>query len=89
VVYVAPSLLAEAVRVLRGTPYPLPFVSEPVSTNTRLSQAIEGAFRAPLESLAVDTLIVDLAEGLMALERRTSGANAASVNGLSRLLTAV
>jgi AraC-like DNA-binding protein len=69
IVYVAPSLLAEAVRVLRGRPYPLPFVSEPVSMNRRLSQAIEGAFRAPLESLAVDTLIVDLAEGLMAAER--------------------
>src|SRR6266446_6569304 len=69
IVYVAPSLLAEAVRVLRGKPHPLPFVSEPVSMNRRLSQAIEGAFRAPLESLAVDTLIVDLAEGLMAAER--------------------
>jgi AraC-like DNA-binding protein len=69
IVYVAPSLLGEAVRVLRGRPYPLPFVSEPVSMNRRLSQAIEGAFRAPLESLAVDTLIVDLAEGLMAGER--------------------
>ena len=68
IVYVAPALLAEAVRVLRGRPHPLPFVSEPVSMNRRLSQAIEEAFRAPLESLAVDTLIVDLAEGLMAAE---------------------
>jgi AraC-like DNA-binding protein len=73
IVYVAPSLLAEAVRVLRGRPYPLPFVSEPVSTNKRLSHAIEGAFRAPLESLAVDALIVDLAEGLMAVERDGAG----------------
>jgi AraC-like DNA-binding protein len=40
-----------------------------VSTNARLSQAIEEAFRRPLESLAVDSLIVDLAEGLMAGER--------------------
>jgi AraC-like DNA-binding protein len=69
IVYVAPSVLAEAVRALRGGPSPLPFVSEPVSMNRRLSQAIEGAFRAPLESLAVDVLIVDLAEGLMAAER--------------------
>ena len=64
-----PALLAEAVRTLRGRPYPLPFVSEPVSTNATLSHAIEGAFRAPLESLAIDSLIVDLARGLMAGER--------------------
>jgi AraC-like DNA-binding protein len=65
IVYVEPSHLAEALRVLRGRPYPLPFVSEPVSTNARLSHAVAGAFRAPLEPLAADSLIVELAEGLM------------------------
>jgi AraC-like DNA-binding protein len=69
IVYVEPSILIEAVRDLRGKPYPLPFVGEPVSTNAILSRAIEGAFRGPLESLAVDSLIVNLAEGLMAGER--------------------
>jgi AraC-like DNA-binding protein len=69
ILYVEPALLAEAVRSLRGTPYPLPFVSEPVSTNATLAYAIEEAFRAPLESLAIDSLIVDLARGLMAAER--------------------
>ena len=69
ILYVEPALMAEAVRTLRGRPYPLPFVSEPVSTNATLSHAIEGAFRAPLESLAIDSLIVDLARGLMAAER--------------------
>jgi AraC-like DNA-binding protein len=44
-------------------------VSEPVSTNAMLSRAIDAAFRTPLESLAVDSLIVDLAQGLMAAER--------------------
>ena len=68
IVYVEPSHLAEALRVLHGRPYPLPFLREPVSTNPRLSQAVERAFRAPLESLAVDSLIVDLAKGLMAGE---------------------
>jgi AraC-like DNA-binding protein len=34
-----------------------------------LSRAIDAAFRGPLESLAVDSLIVDLAHGLMAGER--------------------
>jgi len=69
IVYVEPSLLAEAVQVLRGRPAPLPFAGEPVSTNPRLARAIEEAFRAPQESLAMDSLVVDLAEGLMAAER--------------------
>ena len=69
IVYVEPCLLTEAVLALRGRPYPLPFVSEPVSTNALLSRAIDAAFRAPLESLAVDSLIVDLVRGLMAGER--------------------
>jgi AraC-like DNA-binding protein len=69
IVYVEPSHLAEAVQVFRGRPAPLPFV-EPVSTNPWLSRAIEEAFRAPLESLAMDSLVVDLAEGLVVGERR-------------------
>jgi AraC-like DNA-binding protein len=35
----------------------------------KLSRAIEGAFRHPLEPLAVDTLALDLAEGLLDGER--------------------
>ncbi|TMI94090.1 MAG: AraC family transcriptional regulator [Bacillati bacterium ANGP1] len=69
IVYVQPSLLADAVRVVRGRPYPLPFVSQPVSSNAKLARAVAGAFRGSLESLAVDSLIVELAEGLMAGER--------------------
>src|SRR5881296_2572977 len=69
IVYVEPFLLTDAVRTLRGRPYPLPFVSEPVSTNAMLSRAIDAAFLAPLEPLAVDSLIVDLAQGLIAGER--------------------
>ena len=66
IVYVEPSRLAEAVRVVRGRPSPLPFVSEPVSTNAILSDAIADAFRGGRESLAIDSLIVDLARGLVA-----------------------
>ena len=69
IIYVEPALLTDAIRALRGKPYPLPFVSEPVSTNVTLSQAIEAAFRVPLEPLAIDNLIVSLAQGLMAGER--------------------
>lgn len=69
IIYVEPSLLSDALRALCGQPYPLPFVREPVSTNVTLSQAIQNAFQSPLESLAVDGLILDLAEGLIAGER--------------------
>jgi AraC-like DNA-binding protein len=69
IIYAEPSHLSEALQVLCGRPCPLPFVSEPVSTNAKLSQAIQGAFQSPLEALAVDSLMIDLAEGLMAGER--------------------
>jgi AraC-like DNA-binding protein len=74
IVYVEPALLAEAIRTLRGRPAPLPFVSEPVSANATLSAALDAAFRSPLEPVAVDTLIADLAHGLMDGERRSGTA---------------
>lgn len=73
IVYVEPFLLTEALATLRGRPSPLPFVSEPVSINAMLSRAVDRAFRAPRESLAVDSLIVDLAQGLMAGEQGGAG----------------
>jgi AraC-like DNA-binding protein len=66
IVYAEPARLAEAVRVLRGRAWPLPFVREPVSVNPRLARAIDAAFRARLEPLAVDGVMLDLAEGLAA-----------------------
>ena len=69
IIYLEPSHLSDALRAHCGRPYPLPFVPEPVSTNPKLSQAIEGAFRHPLEPLAVDSLALDLAEGLLDGER--------------------
>ncbi len=74
IVYVEPSRLAEALRALCGRPYPLPFVREPVSTNAVLARAVEAAFRAPPEPLAVDSLVVDLAQGLVAVARGGVGA---------------
>ena len=68
IVYVEPARLGEAARVARGRPGPLPFVREPVSSNARLARAVGEAFSAPLESLAADALVVDLAEGLLAGE---------------------
>ena len=76
IVYVEPAQLAEALRILRGRPGPLPFVADPVSTNGTLSRAIAAAFRVPMEPLAADGLVVDLAEGLLAADcgREASGA---------------
>jgi AraC-like DNA-binding protein len=65
IVYVEPARLSRALRTLRGRPCSLPFVPEPVSTNPRLARAVARAFGGPLEPLAADCLVVDLAEGLM------------------------
>ena len=77
IVYVQPARLGEALRVLRGRPSPLPFVREPVLTDDQLARAVARAFDEPLESLAVDSLIVDLAEGLAAAELGGGGPPAA------------
>jgi AraC-like DNA-binding protein len=73
IVYIEPSRLGEAVRAVRGRPYPLPFLRQAVLTNARLAQAVGEAFRAPLEPLAADGLVVVLAEGLLAVERAGAG----------------
>jgi AraC-like DNA-binding protein len=77
IVYVEPRRLADAVRAVCGRPYPLPFLREAVSTNARLARAIREVFRTPLEPLAADSLVVELAEGLLAGER-AGGAPAVS-----------
>jgi len=73
IIYVEPAPLAEALRVLRGRPCSLPFVGDPVSTNANLSRAIHAAFRDQLQPLAADSLIVDLAEGLVAADQAGRG----------------
>ena len=68
IVYVQPARLGEAMRALRGKAAPLPFVREPVMTSRALAGAVARAFGAPLRSLAVDSLVLELAEGLAAAE---------------------
>jgi AraC-like DNA-binding protein len=63
--YVEPVLIFDAVRALSGRACPLPFVREPVLVSTKLAAAIRAAFRDEREPLAIDDLIVRLAEGLI------------------------
>jgi AraC-like DNA-binding protein len=65
IVYVEPALIAEAAQVRCGHPCPLPFVPTPVVTSARLSAAITSAFQSTREPLAIDSLVVQLAAGLM------------------------
>jgi AraC-like DNA-binding protein len=66
IVYVEPARIAAAIRAIGGRPAPLPFVRKPVSGNAVLARAVTAAFRHAPEPLAVDTLVLRLAEGLLA-----------------------
>src|SRR5262249_42420930 len=63
--YVEPVLIFESVRQLYGSPCSLPFVRDPVASNPKLAAAIRAAFRDGREPLAIDDLVVHLAEGLL------------------------
>jgi AraC-like DNA-binding protein len=62
--YVEPALIFDAVRLLRGKGS-LPFVRDPVLKNAKLSRAIRSAFEDGREPLALDDLVVQIAEGLL------------------------
>jgi AraC-like DNA-binding protein len=64
-IYVEPARIAAAVRAIRGRPAPLPFVRRPVSTNSTLARAVTAAFRLAPEPMALDALVLRLAEGLL------------------------
>jgi AraC-like DNA-binding protein len=68
IVYVAPAEIGAAVRGITGRPTPLPFVREPVAVSPLLARAVNDAFRTRLEPLARDSLIVRIAEGLVAAD---------------------
>jgi AraC-like DNA-binding protein len=63
--YVEPALVFEAVRTLCGHACSLPFVRTPVVVSRRLAAAITAAFQGTREPLAIDSLIMQLAEGLL------------------------
>jgi AraC-like DNA-binding protein len=64
-VYVEPARILEAIRAITGRPRSLPFVDDVVSANRTLSAAVRTAFEEELQPLAIDSLIVRLAEGLI------------------------
>jgi AraC-like DNA-binding protein len=73
IVYVAPARIQEAARAIRGRPCALPFVRKPVTANGTLAGAIEAAFRRGPEPLAIDSLILRLAEALLDADRSSGG----------------
>jgi AraC-like DNA-binding protein len=69
ILYVDPAAMLEAAQTLCGRACPLPFVRAPVIVNRHVSQllsaAVTAAFRGTREPLAIDALVVRLAEGLI------------------------
>ncbi|QBD74918.1 AraC family transcriptional regulator [Ktedonosporobacter rubrisoli] len=63
--YVEPALIFEALQAMRPRHCSLPFVRTPVVMNRKLSAAIIAAFQGTREPLAIDSIIVQLAEGLL------------------------
>lgn len=65
ILYVEPAKIGAAARLLAGRACALPFAQAAVSTNRKLANAVNAAFRHDLEPLAVDSLVLKLADGLM------------------------
>ena len=66
--YIEPAMIFEAIRSLCGRACSLPFIRQPVMTNTILAAAIRSAFQDDREPLAIDDLMVRVAEGLLAAD---------------------
>jgi AraC-like DNA-binding protein len=63
--YVDPALIFEAIQTMCPHTCSLPFIRTPVAMNQKLSAAITSAFQGTREPLAIDSLILQLAEGLI------------------------
>jgi AraC-like DNA-binding protein len=63
-IYVSPGRVAAALRALTGQPVPLPF-ADPVADDLALAGTVRAAFTQPLEPLAIDGLVAQLAGGLL------------------------
>jgi hypothetical protein len=63
-VYVDPVPIAAALRSLTGRPAPLPFAI-PVADDPILARSVRAAFEGTPDPLALDALVLQLAEGLL------------------------
>ena len=63
--YLEPALIFEAIQTISPHLCSLPFVRMPAVMNRKLSAAIIDAFKDTLDPLAIDSLIVQVAEGLL------------------------
>jgi AraC-like DNA-binding protein len=63
-IYVSPDRIAAALPALTGRPAPLPF-APPVIDDAVLAQVVRTAFARAPEPLALDALVLQLAEGLL------------------------
>jgi len=63
-IYVTPDRIASALPAFTGRPAPLPF-APPVSDDPALARVVRTAFALAPEPLALDTLILQLADGLL------------------------
>jgi AraC-like DNA-binding protein len=63
-IYVNPDRIASALPALTGRPTPLPF-ARPVADDPVLARVVRTAFARPPEPLALDALVLQLAEGLL------------------------
>ncbi|MDL4818414.1 helix-turn-helix domain-containing protein [Actinomadura opuntiae] len=63
-IYVAPARIADALPALTGRPTPLPFAA-PVTDDPALAHAVRTAFAGATEPLALDALVLRLADGLL------------------------
>lgn len=71
--YVEPAAIFEAARVLCGRACALPFVRTAVATNAQLSATITSAFEIAREPLALDGVVLRLAEGLVEADPTCKG----------------
>jgi AraC-like DNA-binding protein len=65
-IYVSPDRIASALLALTGRPAPLPF-APPVTDDPVLARAVRTAFASAPEPLALDALVLQLAQGLLRL----------------------
>lgn len=69
IVYVHPARVGDALEAVIGRNVPLPFVTDAVGTHRGLAAAVAAASRWDLEPLAIDSLVVRIAQGLIEAAR--------------------